>query len=100
MKKALNGILALGLLLAPSVLAKRKDDVVVMKNGDRMRGEIKKLEKEQLFFQAPYMLDPVALDWKQVERIESQDNFNVSLTNGEIHTGVIGKEQQTLDDVS
>jgi hypothetical protein len=92
MKRALLAGLALVVPLAPSLLAKRKDDVVVMRNGDRMSGEIKRLEKGQLFFQASYMLDPVALDWSKVERIESKDNFNVSLTNGEIHTGLIAKQ--------
>jgi hypothetical protein len=46
------------------------------------------------------MLDPVALDWKQVERLESKDNFNVSLSSGEIHNGAIGKQSQTQDAVA
>ena len=78
-------------ILAPAVLAKRKDDVIVMKNGDRMTGEIKRLEAGQLYFSASYMAADVAVDWNQVERLESKDQFNVYLTNGGAHTGVIEK---------
>jgi hypothetical protein len=99
MKKAIVSILAL-VVLAPTTLAKRKDDVIIMKNGDRLTGEIKRLEEGQLFFQSPYMLDPVAVDWKQVDRLESMDNFNVSLTGGQIHSGIIGKQSQTQEAAS
>ncbi len=78
-------------ILVPTVFAKRKDDVIVMKNGDRMTGEIKRLEAGQLYFSASYMASDVAVDWNEVERLESKDQFNVYLTNGGAHTGVIEK---------
>ena len=51
--------------------AKRMDDVVVMKGGDRFTGEVKKLEKGILYFKASYMLEPLQLDWARVERLGS-----------------------------
>ena len=78
-----GGIVAL-LVLNVCVFAKRNDDVVVMKNGDRFTGEIKRLEEGKLIFSAPYMKDAVSLDWTQVDRLESKDQFNVYLMNGAV----------------
>ena len=61
--------------------AKRTDDVVIMRNGDRFTGEIKKLDQGILYFKAGYMLEPAALDWTQVDSLESRDRFFVILTD-------------------
>ena len=86
-------VLALG--LTSTVFAKRKDDVVVMKNGDRFTGEIKGLQQGELIFKSSYMKDSVRLDWRDVERVESKDNFIVELKNGERLTGMIEKTAAT-----
>lgn len=90
--------LQLALLMIAAVLscgnplfAKRKDDLVVMANGDRFTGEIKKLEQGILYFKSGYMLQPVQLDWEQVDRLESQDQFFVTLRSGKRYVGVIEK---------
>jgi putative salt-induced outer membrane protein YdiY len=79
------------------LFAKRKDDLVVMMNGDRFTGEIRKLEQGILYFKSGYMLQPVQLDWAQVDRLESQDQFFIALKNGKRYIGVIertgGKER-------
>jgi Protein of unknown function, DUF481 len=72
-------------------LAKRKDDVVVMKNGDRFTGEIKGLQHGELSFKAQYMTASVRLDWNRVERLESQDQFIVALADGRRYAGNIEK---------
>jgi putative salt-induced outer membrane protein YdiY len=76
---------------AHPLAAKRKNDVVVMKNGDRLTGEIKGLERGELIFKSDYMTESVHLDWNKVERLESQDRYIVALTNGRRVTGVISK---------
>jgi putative salt-induced outer membrane protein YdiY len=68
---------------------KSKTDVVVMKNGDKFTGEIKRLENGILYFKAEYMVDSVQLDWARVERLDSRDPFNVSLISGKRLIGVI-----------
>jgi hypothetical protein len=73
------------------LLAKRNDDLVVMKNGDRFTGEIKKLADGILYFKASYMLESVELDWTQVGKLESQDQFFITLKNGKRYTGLIVK---------
>jgi putative salt-induced outer membrane protein YdiY len=66
----------------PAALAKRKDDVVVMKNGDRFTGEIKQLVRGELAFKATYMSAEVDLNWQDVARLESRDAFIFSLVDG------------------
>jgi putative salt-induced outer membrane protein YdiY len=77
------------LLLASPLFAKRKDDVVIMQNGDRFTGEIKGLLHGELIFKSDYMVDSVHLDWKRVKKLESKDTFIVTLQNGDRITGRI-----------
>ena len=82
-------LLAIG--VASPAFAKRKDDAVIMKNGDRFTGEIKGLLQGELIFKSAYMKDSVRLDWKEVERINSKDIYIVELENGNRLTGLINK---------
>src|SRR5207245_10302724 len=81
------------LFLSPCPLfAKSKDDVVVMKNGDKFTGEIKNLQYGELVFKSSYMKDSVHLDWKEVESLQSKDTFIVSLRDGQRVTGSNSRE--------
>src|SRR6476646_1807379 len=77
------------LLTASPLFAKRKDDVVSMKNGDTFTGEIKGLQYGELIFKSDYMKDSVHLDWQRVETLKSKDAFIVALSNGHRITGRI-----------
>jgi putative salt-induced outer membrane protein YdiY len=79
------------LIIGNPASAKRKDDLVIMKNGDRFTGEIKKLDRGILYFKSSYMLESVQLDWAQVDKLESKDQFFVGLQNGKRYTGGIEK---------
>ena len=58
-------------------------DVIVMKNGDRLSGEIKRIEHGLLYIETPYISgEQVAVDWLQVERLESLRDYRVELANG------------------
>ncbi len=72
---------------------KRTDDVVIMKNGDKFTGEIKKLQNGILYFKADYMADNVQLDWARVDSMDSKDSFNVSLLDGKHLIGVIVEQK-------
>jgi len=72
--------------------AKRKDDVVIMANGDAFTGEIKYLRYGELVFKSDYMKESVHLDWKRVRRLQSRDTFIVALSNGRRLTGGIEKK--------
>jgi putative salt-induced outer membrane protein YdiY len=89
---ALRRAVLLALMLsAYTALGKRKDDVVVMKNGDKFTGEIKSLENGELSFKASYMKDDVHLDWREVEALQSKDTFIVGLSDGKRVTGFIAR---------
>ena len=77
------------LVTACPLFSKRKDDMVVMSNGDTFTGEIKGLRYGELIFKSGYMKDSVHLDWKQVEVLESKDTYIVALTDGQRITGLI-----------
>jgi len=82
-------IIFINLLLALTVIAKNVDDVVVLKNGDRLTGEIKGLQSGELRFKSDYMAESVRLDWSRVERLESKSTFMIWLVDGKLVTDVI-----------
>jgi len=72
-----------------SAEAKHVDDVVILKNGDRLTGEIKGLQRGELKFKASYMAEAVRLDWARVERLESKSTFLVYLIDGTLFTNSV-----------
>ena len=98
--------LALGawMILPPTAAlrqAPERRDVVVMKNGDRITGKIKKLDHGQLYIEPPYVVAPIPVDWLQVERIESTAKFQLEMSGGKRLVGTIQKvlhERQSNQD--
>ena len=82
-------ITVLILLVALTALAKEVDDVVVLKNGDRLTGEIKGLQSGELRVKSDYMAEAVRLDWSKVERLESKSMFMIWLVDGKLMTDVM-----------
>ena len=74
---------------ALTTFAKHDDDVVVLKNGDRLTGEIKGLQKGELRIKADYMAEAVRLDWARIERLESKSTFMIYLVDGKLFTDVM-----------
>ena len=72
-----------------TTFAKHDDDVVVLKNGDRLTGEIKGMQRGELKVKADYMAEAVRLDWARVERLESKSVFMISLVDGKLFTTVM-----------
>jgi hypothetical protein len=75
--------------LAEASPAKNKGDLVVMKNGDRLTGEIKQLVHGLLSFKASYMNASVELDWNEVATLQTRDPFITTLVSGWRVTGPI-----------
>src|SRR6187431_1154292 len=82
-------IVFLILLVVLTAAAKNVDDVVVLKNGDRLTGEIKGLQRGELKIKSDYMAEAVRLDWTKVERIESKSTFMIWLVDGKLVTDVM-----------
>ena len=91
-------ILVLMLVCASSTYAKSDDDVVVLKNGDRITGDIKGLQRGELRIKADYMAEAVRLDWARVERIESKSTFIISLVDGKLFTSAMRLMPSNSDD--
>jgi putative salt-induced outer membrane protein YdiY len=82
-------IIFINLLLGFTAVAKNVDDVVELKNGDRLTGEIKGLQSGELRIKSDYMAEAVRLDWAKVERLESKSMFMIWLVDGKLVTDVI-----------
>lgn len=90
MTKTFVWLMILFLFLAcTTTFANSNDDVVVLKNGDRLTGEIKGLQRGELKIKADYMAEAVRLDWAKVERLESKSTFIISLVDGKLFTSVL-----------
>lgn len=82
------------LFLVATAEAKRKD-LVIMKNGDHLTGEVKKLESGVLYVDLDYVSGSIGVDWLQVERVQSTGGFQVELKNGDRVAGTISKVPET-----
>lgn len=64
-------------------------DELRIKNGDRLSGEIIRMEREQLFFQTPYSSEMLAISWKEIDCITSERHLRVLFNDDEVLTGAI-----------
>jgi putative salt-induced outer membrane protein YdiY len=85
----IRNLLILIFILVCVTPAYSDDDVVVLKNGDRITGDIKGLQRGELRIKADYMAEAVRLDWARVERIESKSTFIISLVDGKLFTSAL-----------
>ncbi len=76
---------------ARAAKAPERRDLVVMKNGDRITGKIRKLDHGQLYIEPPYVVAPIPVDWLQVERIETTAKFQLEMSGGKRLVGTIQK---------
>jgi Protein of unknown function, DUF481 len=79
------------LLLLCSLAEAAGKDLVTMKNGDHLTGQVKKLESGILYVDLDYVSGSVGVDWLQVDKVESSAGFQVLLRNGERLAGAISK---------
>ncbi len=86
------GLLLLTVTLASCGMA-FAEDVIVLKNGDRISGEVKKLENGDVHIDADYGENIFIIDWEEVERIEiptaSPAHFDVVTSGGDRLSGSI-----------
>jgi hypothetical protein len=89
-------ILCCVVLLTTPLFARESTDVIVMKNGDRLTGEIKGLRSGVLYMSMNYILGTSSVQWSQVARLESKQLFLVKTEDGSVFTG----ELSTTDTAS
>ena len=73
----------------PTAGARDKTDVIVMNNGDRITGEIKRLENGVLQVDLDYVDGTLSIDWLKVARLESTARFLVQLQDGSVFSASI-----------
>jgi hypothetical protein len=78
--------------------SRAKTDIVYMRNGDKITGEIESLDKGQLSVKPKYSSSAFVVDWSEVDHVESTQDFVVTDPQGKLYTGTIGKgvEDRTL----
>jgi len=76
-----------GLAFLPnSAFARDKTDVILLKNGDRITGEVKKLENGILQVDLDYVDGSISINWLKVVRLESTELFLIQLQDGSIYS--------------
>ncbi len=78
------------MLTLPAMAA--KTDIVVLKNGDKITGEVKNLERGKLQFSTDSM-GTVYIDWVDIEEIFSSTGQAIELTNGQRFYGPLAKAE-------
>lgn len=69
-----------------ALFARENTDVIVMKNGDHLTGEIKSLSAGVLYFSTEYILGTSSVQWSNVARLESKQLFLVKTEDGSVYT--------------
>jgi hypothetical protein len=85
-------VLTLCCLVNLSLWAAPKTDVIQLKNGDRVTGEIKSLQKGQLEVSTDHM-GTILIEWEHVDEVLSQTGQSVELTNGTRFYGTLEKPE-------
>jgi len=85
-------VLTLCCLVNLSLWAAPKTDVIQLKNGDRVTGEIKSLQKGQLEVSTDHM-GTILIEWEHVEEVLSQTGQSIELTNGTRFFGTLEKPE-------
>ena len=75
------------------LFARDSTDIVVMKNGDRLTGEIKGLDAGVLYVSMSYILGTSSIDWSQIARLESKQLFIVKTAGGSVYQGTLETAQ-------
>jgi hypothetical protein len=80
--------------LAISAVAHGQSDVALFRNGDRLTGEIKSLDRGRVSFDTP-TTGVINLEWDDIDQLFSSTTFEVTLESGERLYGTLG---ETTDD--
>ncbi|MGC2111123.1 MAG: DUF481 domain-containing protein [Candidatus Korobacteraceae bacterium] len=82
-------VLSFTLFAVAPLLARDKTDILVMKNGDRLTGEIKGLDEGVLYVSFDYILGTSSVQWSKVAHLESKQLFIVRTVDGSVYKGTL-----------
>ncbi len=75
-------------MAATGAHASPKDDVVVLRNGDRLTGELKGLQRGSLSFKTE-PTDKISIEWDDVAQLTSRRHVKVETTAGARYFGIL-----------
>ena len=75
-------------LAAATAAAGAKTDVIAFKNGDRLTGEVKSLDRGKVSFDTD-AAGVIKVEWDDIEQLFSKTTFEIALENGERLYGAI-----------
>ena len=89
----LNNFFKLLLILISSILVcsngfAQKEDIIILKNGDRITGEIKRLEVGRLMLKTDD-IETISIKWDKVESVQTKNFYEVELQDGRVYYGSI-----------
>ncbi len=73
-----------------------KTDVVIFKNGDRLTGEVKSLERGRLRFKTD-ATDTINIEWDEVAYLSSDQNIQVETVLGARHLGHLVRSEEKFN---
>jgi hypothetical protein len=85
--------LILSLLFVLPLFARENTDVIIMKNGDHLTGQIKGLGDGVLYFGLPYVIQTLSVDWSQVAHLQSKQLFLVKTEDGSVYRGILNSTE-------
>jgi hypothetical protein len=71
------------------LFARENTDVIVMKNGYKITGQIKGLDAGVLYVSLPYVVQTLDVDWSSVAHLESTQLFIVKTADGSVYGGTL-----------
>ncbi|WP_111670935.1 DUF481 domain-containing protein [Algoriphagus litoralis] len=96
MKKILIS-LAFNLFFVSVLLA--QNDTLIMKNKDKIIGEIKSMDKGIMTFETDYSNVDFKIDWKNVNQVFSKTNYLITLSDGMRYNGSLGSKNDSLVEI-
>src|SRR5262252_10331052 len=86
-------ILLSSLLCAVPLFGRENTDVIIMKNGDHLTGQIKSLYEGVLYVGLPYVIQTLSVDWSQVSHLKSKQLFLIKTQDGSVYKGIINSTE-------
>lgn len=84
-----TALLGAALLWGPTTDVGPREDVLFMKNGDRMTCEIKTMDAGAVYVSLDYVDGTISVEWSRIARLQSPQLFLVELDDGSVYSGLI-----------
>ena len=93
--KYLKSVVLITILTIPAFAA--KEDIVILKNGDYITGEVKSMEFARLSYSTDAM-KTLSIEWDEVKYIKAKETFRIEMEDGTDFSGSLDSDslKQTL----